>query len=209
MARLTRAETQARNRRLLLRTARELFLRDGYQVTSIAAVADEAGFSTGAVYSNFGTKAEMALHVLGEIQTERMDELEEILAGSFTLEGTLPGLRAWAEESIDSGWPRLELEFALEARADQELVGVEAARHRAIVDRVAVAIDRHLRATGLAVTVPARALAEGAFNLAIGLAIRRMVDPKVSVDVLLDLLGGLFTRAGGVRQDQAEAPAGP
>ncbi len=202
MARLTRAETQARNRRLLLHTARELFLRDGYQATSIAVIADEAGFSTGAVYSNFGTKAEMALHVLGEIQAERMAHLDEILAVPFTAEAALPRLRAWAEAAIDSGWPRLELEFALEARGDQDLVSVEAARQRAIVDVVAGAIDR----AGLGGTVPARAFAEAALNLAIGLAIRRMVDPKVSVDVLLDLLGGVFTPAG---RDTAEASAGP
>jgi AcrR family transcriptional regulator len=209
MARLTRAETQARNRRLLLRTARELFLRDGYQLTSIAAIAEEAGFSTGAVYSNFGTKAEMALHVLGEIQTERMDELHEILAEPFSADGTPARLRAWAESAIGSGWPRLELEFALEARADRELVAVEAARQRAIVDGIATAAEHQLRAAGLAGTLPARVFAEAAFNLAIGLAIRRMVDPKVSVNALLDLLAGLLTPADPSPPGAAAVSTGP
>jgi AcrR family transcriptional regulator len=203
MARLTRAETQARNRRLLLQTARELFLRDGYQATSIAVIADEAGFSTGAVYSNFGTKSEMALHVLREIQTERLTDLDEIFTEPFTADGTLPRLRAWAESAIDSGWPRLELEFALEARADQELVNLEAARQRAIVDGIAEAIDRQLHAAGLGGTVPARPFAEAVLNLAIGLAIRRMVDPKVSVNALLDLLALLFTAPGPFHQTTA------
>src|SRR5213083_506367 len=42
---LSRAESQARTRRLLVETARAMFLRDGYAATSLERVADEAGFS--------------------------------------------------------------------------------------------------------------------------------------------------------------------
>ena len=45
MARLTRAESQARTREQLIETAKLLFLRDGYSVTSLEKVADEDGYS--------------------------------------------------------------------------------------------------------------------------------------------------------------------
>jgi AcrR family transcriptional regulator len=40
-----------------------LFLRDGYAATSLEKVADEAGYSKGAVYSNFWNKDELCLAV--------------------------------------------------------------------------------------------------------------------------------------------------
>ena len=40
------------------------FSRDGYHGASLEEIADTAGFSKGAVYSNFGGKAELFLAVL-------------------------------------------------------------------------------------------------------------------------------------------------
>jgi len=62
--RLTREESQARTRADLLRAANRLFLRDGYAATSLAAIADEAGLTKGAVYSNFASKDDLFLAVL-------------------------------------------------------------------------------------------------------------------------------------------------
>ncbi len=203
MGRLTRAESQTRNRQSLLSTARELFLREGYQATSIAKVAEAAGFTTGAVYSNFGSKAEMALVVLGEIQRERMGELGEIIAGSGAVNARLDALRDWAERAMDSGWPRLELEFAVDARASDALVAAEADRQRSAVDRIAGMIEDQLAASGFPAVVPARDLADAAVNLVIGLAIRRLVDPKVTPDRLIDLLRGVLAGREGDPGEQA------
>lgn len=196
MPRPTRAESQARHRELLLRTARTLFLRDGFQATSIAKIADEAGFSTGAVYSNFDGKTELALLVLREIQHDQLGALERVMGGSEPVDQKLDDLRDWARGALDSGWPRLELEFALEARADRSLIAAESDRQRAVVDRLAVAITARLPGGGLPGGLPIRTVAEAAVNLAIGLAVRRVVDPKVSPDSLVDLLRGLLVATG-------------
>ena len=55
-AALTRAERQAQTRVKLIDVARSMFLEDGYGATSLDRVALEAGFSKGAVYSNFQGK---------------------------------------------------------------------------------------------------------------------------------------------------------
>jgi len=60
---VSRAGRQAQTREALIRTAHELFLSDGYQVTSLDRVALEAGFSKEAVYSNFAGKEELCLAV--------------------------------------------------------------------------------------------------------------------------------------------------
>ncbi|CRK55998.1 Transcriptional regulator, TetR family [Alloactinosynnema sp. L-07] len=187
MPRLTRAESQARNREALLLAARELFLSDGYQVTSIAKVADMAGFSTGALYSNFDSKAEMALLVLRDIQREQLDELTSVLTGRQTTAAKIDQIQAWAERAMGTGWPRLELEFALDARADSSLIAAEAERQRSAVDRIAEAIAADLDTDQLLGFVPVRAVAEACFNLAIGWATRRLIDPNVSSAGLFDL----------------------
>jgi AcrR family transcriptional regulator len=64
--RLTREESKSRTRAQLLRAANRLFLRDGYSATSLGAIAEEAGLTKGAVYSNFESKEDLFLAVLEE-----------------------------------------------------------------------------------------------------------------------------------------------
>jgi AcrR family transcriptional regulator len=57
----SRRREQARARRLaVVLAARELFERDGFRPTTIAAVAARAGVSAESVYKGFGTKAALA-----------------------------------------------------------------------------------------------------------------------------------------------------
>jgi AcrR family transcriptional regulator len=64
--RLSRVEAQSATRRDLMRAASRLFLRDGYVATSLAHIADEAGVTKGAVYSNFDSKEDLFLALLRE-----------------------------------------------------------------------------------------------------------------------------------------------
>src|SRR5258707_14153041 len=59
--RLSRAEQNDRNRALLLDAARRVFLERGYYAATLDQIADEAGFSKGAVYSPLASKADMFL----------------------------------------------------------------------------------------------------------------------------------------------------
>lgn len=57
----SRRREQARERRLaVVLAARELFGRDGFRLTTIAAIAKHAGVSAESVYKGFGTKAALA-----------------------------------------------------------------------------------------------------------------------------------------------------
>ena len=54
-----RADSQARTRQLVLEAAERLFLANGFGATSLEDIAREAGFSKGAVYSNFAGKTDL------------------------------------------------------------------------------------------------------------------------------------------------------
>ena len=57
----TRAEQQVQTRERLIDAAARVFARRGYHAATLAEVAREAGYSTGAVYSNFSGKEDLFL----------------------------------------------------------------------------------------------------------------------------------------------------
>ncbi|SFP28645.1 DNA-binding transcriptional regulator, AcrR family [Amycolatopsis arida] len=194
MPRPTRAESQARTRQRLLATARELFLRDGYAATSLEKVADAAGFSKGAVYSNFRGKNELCLAVLDAIHAEQAEELATALAGAGTLDGTLAALRAWAERSIgDEEWTALEVEFATNARHDPVVRRELASRAAAVRARIAELVEAHAARFDLTLPLPAPDCAAALLGMGIGLGVQRAIDPDVPVGVLPDVLRLLAT----------------
>ncbi len=72
--RLTREQSRQRTRDLLVDAAMAVFARDGYTGASVDAIAAQAGFTVGAVYSNFATKEQLFLaaferHCAGEQAT--------------------------------------------------------------------------------------------------------------------------------------------
>ncbi len=59
-----RAARVRENEERILRAARDLFARDGYQATTLSAVADAAGVAHRTVYVRFGTKAALLKRVI-------------------------------------------------------------------------------------------------------------------------------------------------
>jgi AcrR family transcriptional regulator len=189
MARLTRAESQARTREQLVDTAKELFLRDGYSVTSLEKVADEAGYSKGAVYSNFRGKDELCLAVLDRIHDEQVNLVASALAGAEGMEGLLTAFQAWAERSIgDEAWTALEVEFATNARRDPHVRAELASRDKAIRDTIAGLLAGYAERFGITLPMPAGDAATALLSLGIGLGVQRAIDPTIPVHVLPDVI---------------------
>jgi len=77
--RLTRFESKERTRSLLLEAARACVAEKGYDGTSVADIAERAGFTKGAFFSNFETKEDAFLEVLRLEKTRDAEALREIL----------------------------------------------------------------------------------------------------------------------------------
>ncbi|MGH3433165.1 MAG: TetR/AcrR family transcriptional regulator [Thermocrispum sp.] len=189
MARLTRAESQARTREQLVGTAKELFLRDGYGPTSLEKVADAAGFSKGAVYSNFRNKNELCLAVLDDIHAEQVARVAEALGGAATIEERIERFQHWAERHIgDEAWTSLEVEFALNTRSDQQLRGELAVRDKGIRDLIAALVSANSEEFGVDLPLPAADVATVLLSLGIGLGLQRTIDPSIPASLLTDVL---------------------
>lgn len=193
MTRLSRTQVQELNRETVLRVARDAFLRDGYVSTSVASVAREAGFTTGIVYSSFGSKADLALEVLAVLQAEQIAELGRSVTGIASTDDVLGQVRAWAAAATASGWVRFELELLLDTISDPRLAAAQTARQESAVEQAAVVVRSLV--PGLVVEETVETLAEAAVDYAIGVAIRHVTNPSASPDRFLRLIAPLLASA--------------
>ncbi|BBC29794.1 hypothetical protein SGFS_010880 [Streptomyces graminofaciens] len=188
-ARLSRAESQERTRERLVATARELFLRDGYGATSLSQVAEAAGYSKGAVYSNFRGKGHLCLAVLDDIRAEQLTLLADAVLRDAGIDDRLAAFAAWGEAHIgDEAWTTLEVEFLTAARHDEELRREITARVGVIREALAQLLDSLARELGTSPAMPAEAAALALLSLGIGIGIQRIADPAVPTAVLTDTL---------------------
>src|SRR6266496_6522087 len=85
--RLRRVEMVERNREAVLAAARRVFIDKGYAGATLEAIAEEAGFSKGVMYSQFQSKADLFLTLLERRIDERAQQNERIVAEHAGLEG--------------------------------------------------------------------------------------------------------------------------
>ncbi len=182
---MTRAQSQAQTRAQLVKTARQLFFEDGYHPTSLEKVADAAGFSKGAVYSNFRNKDELCVAVLDEVRGERLAEILDIMAKPDT-PSRIEALREWAERVIgDPGWTSLEVEFAVHARREEHLRSDLASRVDSILEMLTGAAES---AEGADSSASGRETATVMLALGVGLGLLRSIDPSIPVKGFVDTL---------------------
>jgi AcrR family transcriptional regulator len=176
--RLTRSQQTDRNRGLVLDAARRLFLERGYHGATLEQIADEAGFSKGVVYSQFDSKADLFLELVGQRIQERAQQHAKLaarIAGSGDYAALIDGLRQ-ADNDVP-GWLLLVIEFRVHAARDPELTRRLAAGHARTVDGVADVLATVAR-PGQKLPVPARQLAEALLVLSSGAALEQVAMPS-------------------------------
>ena len=143
MARLRRAEQVELNRLAFLDAARRVFLARGYGGASLEAIAEEAGFSRGVVYSQFGSKADMFLALLDRRIEERATQ-NEMIAAKFGGARGLKRLIQVAEDdaAAEPGWVHLLIEFRVVALRDPVLNRRYADAHERTIDGIAAVVDQ-------------------------------------------------------------------
>lgn len=186
MTRLTRSEVQDRNRRVLLDVARTAFLRDGYVATSLAAVAASGGFTTGIVYSSFGSKADLAMQVATELQEEQIAALGNLLSASDR-HLLMQQAKVWAQSAAESGWIRFELELLLDSIGDPRLAGAQAVRQQRAVAQIVRIIESLIPAETLAAEA-VEVVAETIVDYSIGVGIRQTTNPAATPERFLAMI---------------------
>ncbi|MCO1579146.1 TetR/AcrR family transcriptional regulator [Crossiella sp. SN42] len=135
--RRTRAEQKRETRDALIEAGLVVFSRDGYHGAALDGIANEAGFSKGAVYSNFSSKAELFLAVLdynlGALRGEGWDPLASATTAAVGAPGTTGGDEREAEQLV-RGFGLATLEFITTAARDDMLIPALRTRVQMLLD---------------------------------------------------------------------------
>jgi AcrR family transcriptional regulator len=180
----TRRERQGQTRELLLAAASVVFARRGYHEATVEEVAAEAGFSKGAVYSNFAGKQELFLALADREVAERIAELdalaESVEAGGDAAAEAGQRFRKLLERDRD--WPLLFYEFWSFGVRNAQIQEEFAKRREAVQDALAQTLERIASQLGFELRFPAPVLAKAVGAALNGLAFERAADPGTIPD---------------------------
>jgi len=195
----SRAERQAQTREKLLTVAREMFLSDGYAATSLDKVAEAAGYSKGAVYSNFDGKDELCLAVLDAIHAEQLDGIIEAFSEETDINGRIAAFTRWGRKHLgDPGVTALEAEFGAAARGSAYVAAQLRDRRRQITEELSRLLRSVIDDSGLDVALDPDKSAVALLSLGIGIGALRAFDPRLDIDIIGEAMRALLR---GVTRD--------
>ncbi|MDP1848220.1 MAG: TetR family transcriptional regulator [Solirubrobacteraceae bacterium] len=186
-ARLTRAERSAQTRGELLDAAQRRFFEAGYHATTIDDIADDAGYTKGAVYSTFGSKAAMFLALFDDIVDQRLAATRAITDHADT--GSDASLQALADQPVEARNARfllLSIEFWVHAAREPALLAAFSERYRRLRTSLAELAPP-------ATTLEPERWALVTLALSNGFALERLIDPDgVPGDLMADVQARLL-----------------
>jgi AcrR family transcriptional regulator len=188
--RLTREEKKAQTRERLIEAAARVFAEKGFATTSLDEVAEAAGLTKGAVYSNFENKEDLVAAVLKAHQ-DRLSGIRDVATAAGTLEEQQEVAARLFSESVAEerdAW-LLSLDFTTYALRNPAVYADFLAGHRAARKRIAEMIDENAPSLG------ERSFKTDAGRAALifeivgnGIALEKLIDPEGIPDDLFDQL---------------------
>lgn len=170
--RRTRAEQQEQTRERLLSAAERVFARHGYEGASIDLISAEAGYSKGAIYSNFESKEAIFLELTRLYMARSMADLEKAL--DVAPDQLAAALNAWlANLQTDNDCLLLVTELQLQARRSPAFAASYYALQEEQTRALANNLKRFFKAAGAALPLTAIDLAGALIAIAHGLALQR------------------------------------
>jgi AcrR family transcriptional regulator len=210
--RLTREQSKANTRERLLAAARSAFAESGFHGASVEEIATRAGFSTGALYSNFDGKEDLFLVLMEREIEEHAREISAAVAERPSVsERATGGARRWM--TMIEREPELLLLFmefwayGVREPAVRPKVAERFAQVRRLLTRL---IEDGAREFELELALPAEQLAIAVDALADGIARQKLADPSAVPDdlmgrVLALLFAGATLATGSSSQTAADA----
>jgi AcrR family transcriptional regulator len=193
--RLTREEKKAQTRERLIEAAAQVFARKGFAATSVDEVAETAGLTKGAVYSNFDSKEELVRAVLEERLQMRLYGIPDTVPRQG---GTIEEDAARASEQMGVVFSQerdaflLAIEFAVYAVRNPDFRDDFTTHHREAIRNMTRLIEERL-GTEFDLQVPVSDLASLFNAVGNGIALERLMNPgSVSDELFGHLLAAII-----------------
>lgn len=197
----SRDEQRARTRADLLEAAAEVFARNGYHGTSVDMVAEAAGYTKGAVYSNFSSKEDLFLALLEARIEDSLNSMRDVMESSAPEDRPAAfGRRRGEISQWEPQWFLLEAEFELYAARNPDVRDRVAERQRTTRAVIEDALRQHIEELGLKPAYPVDQLAKLIVAAGDGMSLMALNNPDTTdtgdlMRILLEVLAKGATSA--------------
>ncbi|QBJ98734.1 TetR/AcrR family transcriptional regulator [Rhodococcus sp. ABRD24] len=186
----------------LLEAAADEFAERGFAAARLAEIARRAGFTKGAVYSNFDSKQDLFAELFAQRSLDLAGRVLAEISGLDPADAVGRGGAAVASALIaDPGWSLLVLEFGVQAGRDPRIKQAYLRERRYLRGKLVDLIGDRAREWGVDLDV--RTIAISLMALISGLVLEHSVDPE-EVDqcamgaAVTALFAGAVAQAGRV-----------
>jgi AcrR family transcriptional regulator len=186
--RLSRKQQAEANQQRLLDAALEVFTARGFHGASLEQIAAAAGFTTGVVYSRFGSKADLFLALLEHTIEQRIADLRRLGRTGVGDIGPEIARTWWGGVRKRPEWMLVVIEFRVHAARDPELNARYAALHARHLQALAEVVAHDPGRAGRPASVPPMDEARMALAMGSGLVLERLAMGD-------EAMGDLFERA--------------
>ena len=206
--RLTHEQRKERTREHLFEAARTMFVKKGLAATSVQDIAEAAGYTRGAFYSNFDGKPELLLELLRRDHDSAQASLRAIMEEGGTIAGTTAcAIAYYSRYFYDQDYFLLWVEATLLAYRDARFQERFFVFQHETLDRVSAYIRTFSERNGSSLPLQADTLALGLVSQCDGLQFLRLCNPQmVSDKVMQTALARFFSCVSG-RQSEEIPPA--
>jgi AcrR family transcriptional regulator len=198
---LTAERRRQQTRDYLLQAAAEVFATRGFHEATLDEVAAAAGFTKGAVYSNFKNKEDLFLALLEEAYSRELRSLHATLeASEIPPEARLTDFAELIRREIresPASWDPLYLEFSTYAMRNPEAREKLNRIEQNDIQAIANIIEEGRKRQGIDTDSSAHDAARIVFALFKGLQIMRVLNPGSSNDDLLAVAMSFVARGLG------------
>lgn len=176
-----------------------VFLQRGFHATTVDQIAEEAGFTKGAVYSAFDSKADMFLALYEERAARRAGEYLRSAEGLGADEQARAAVAEWVEIlRRDRDWSLVLIEFWTHAARDDRLRERFAALHSTLRSSLAEAFEGAANRSGRRLTASSELLAVASMALANGFVLEGFAEPDATCGDAFAEVAMLLGRAFGL-----------
>ena len=181
-------ERRAATRQRLLDAAVTIVADRGFHAATVDRIASEAGYSVGAIYSNFGSKDDLFLAVFDE----HLNWFESVMSDADAETGAIEALLQEERQFL------VFVEFWSYAVRTPKIRRRLAQRMARFRRHISDLVRQRAQAQGLELAVDVDQLAVLALAMFRGIALERLADPDAVPDGLLaGALDGLLATASG------------
>ena len=174
---MTREESRQVTRRRLLDAAAIVFAKRGYRRASVEEISTEAGYTIGALYSNFAGKEELFFAVYERRLSERVAQLDQLVEDAPSARAALDAAVESARGRGEDGWLAVFFEFWAHVLRHPEHRARFAALHRRGLEPFLRANEQLAREHGAEPPLSPALMATAQLALGNGLQLERLTRP--------------------------------